>query len=374
MRLYTSIEALEAEVDKEKLVILSKSPLRVLSSAVLNGGLTRAKGIINVHVPKTRDLEIHKCAEAFLKKAAVNLGLDPEEVVGLMTAADLRKVGVVNQKQQDTTLCALVTAGIRFSATAGEATASKLNSQSIEKTCTINIILIIDGNLTEGCMVDAAKTVTEAKTVVMRELDVRSDFSGDFASGTVTDSIVVACTKKGPLIKYAGTGTMLGELIGKSVKDSLKEAIQKQGKMIANRSLIKRLEERGISFTKTTALFSETHPTIYGNSKKLDNFREEVQRVFSDPNVAFFVITALRLDEDEKMGLIPTGMWDKSLVDGILRTSLVDYLQRKKIAPKRLKIEDSSLPNMEGVGTLTRMVLATIMSYVCSNVNTSSSN
>ena len=57
-------------------------------------------------------------------------------------------------------------------------------------------------------MVEAVKTLTEAKTVALRELDIRSQFSGDIATGTLTDSVVVGCTKKGDPIQYAGTFTI----------------------------------------------------------------------------------------------------------------------------------------------------------------------
>ena len=368
MRLHTSIESVNAEVDKNKLVILSKRPLEVLSSAVLNGGLTKANAIISIHVPEDRDEEIHKNPEELLKKAVVKMGLDPEKVVGMMTAADLRKVEVFDQRHQDTTLSTFVTAGIGVSATAGEATASKRNSPNVEKACTINIILLVDGDLTESCMVDAVKTVTEAKTVALRELDVRSRFSGDLASGTVTDTVVVACTKRGKPVKYAGTATVLGEMIGKSVKESVKKAIQKQEKMMANRSLTQRLEERGIPLANAITLFSETRPKICTSSERFEQFREQIQQVLSDPNVASLVIAGLRLDDDVKNGLIPVGMFDKSMVCGILQTAVMDCLCDKNVAKKYLKLDDTSLAAVDNLGPFTRSILAAIMSSLYSNM------
>ena len=73
-------------------------------------------------------------------------------------------------------------------------------------------------------MVEAHKTITEAKTVALRELDLRSQFSGDLATGTLTDTIAVACTKKGEPISFAGTFTLIGELIGQCVRECVKEA------------------------------------------------------------------------------------------------------------------------------------------------------
>jgi phosphatidylglycerophosphatase A len=236
---------------------------------------------------------------------------------------------------------------------------------------TINIILLVDGNLTESCMVDAVKTATEAKTVAMRELDVRSHFSGDLASGTVTDTTLIACTKRGKPIRYAGTATVLGEMIGKAVKESVKKAIQKQSKVIANRPLIQRLEERGISLPNMITIFSETHPTICGKSEKLGQFRGELQQVFSDPNVASFVIAALRLDDDAKLGLIPeipvNRLDEKSVVCEILQTAVMDYLSKNNVTSKDYRLNDISSAVAKRMGPFTRSVLFAVMNAVYSN-------
>ena len=368
MRLHTSIEDVNAEVDKNRLVIMSKSPLKVLSSAGLNGGLVKANGIINIHVTEDIRDEIHTNPDETLKKAVVRLGFSPEKVVTMMTAADVRNVGVSNQKHQGITLSAFVTAGVDVSATAGEATVSKRDPPNIKKWGTINTILLIDGNLTEACMVDAIKTATEAKTVAMRELDVRSRFSGDLASGTVTDTVVVACTKRGNPVRYAGTATVLGEMIGKTVKESAKKAIQKQSKVIANRPLTQRLEERGILFENMTTLFSETHPTICGDFEKLGQFREELKQVFSDPNVASLVIAALRLDDDAKLGLIPeisVNRFDEKLVVcEILQTAVMDYLSKNNVTGKDYRLDYMGSAVTKRMGPFTRSILFAIMNAV----------
>ena len=134
----------------------------------------------------------------------------------MMTAAKMKNVVVFTEKYEGVTLTVFITAGATVAVTAGEPAASKSNQ--LQKIGTINIIAIVDGNLTEGCMVEIIKTATEAKTVALRELDIRSRFSGDLATGTLTDSVAVGCTKKGEPIQYAGTFTILGELIGKCVR------------------------------------------------------------------------------------------------------------------------------------------------------------
>ena len=141
----------------------------------------------------------------------------PKPVVGLMTAANISNVAVTTERYQGLAVSALITAGLLYLATAGDTVTFQPRTPG-----TINIILLVDGNLTDGCMIDAVKTVTEAKSVKLGNLDIRSCFSGEVASGTITDFVIVACTERGESIKYAGTATKLGELIGKSVRKSLK--------------------------------------------------------------------------------------------------------------------------------------------------------
>ena len=70
MKLETGIDSIEARIQEEKLVIWSKTPLKVLSSAVFNGGLREANGILNVHVLEdgSVDDEIHRNASDFMKR------------------------------------------------------------------------------------------------------------------------------------------------------------------------------------------------------------------------------------------------------------------------------------------------------------------
>ena len=374
MRLQTSIDFVKADVDKHKLLISSERPLDVLSSAVHNGGFKKVNNIISIHVPEDNDdncnrniddldKELHENPENILKRAIVKLGNDPDEVVGMMTHADVRNVEVSHRRLQDITLSAFVTAGVEVAATAGELTISKPGSSNIDPVGTINVILLVDGNLTESCMVDAVKTVIEAKTVALRELDIRSYFSGDPASGTVTDSVVVACTKRGAPVKYAGTATVLGELIGESVKDSLKKTLFNEQQVVADRCLTKRLDERKISLENAMNLFLVTHPNLTEN---FEHFKEKVQHALSNPKIVPLVVAGIRLDDDLKVGLIPS-MFDKSMVIEIFQVNIAKCLCNKKQSAT-LKLEDTPLDAIKNLGPFIRRILWAIMSCVYSNI------
>jgi len=376
MKLETRIKSVEAEIQENKLVFRSKTPLKVLSSAVLNGGSCDSNCIVNFQVSEdagsNMEDKVHKEAGEFLKEEIEKMGFPQDKVVAIMTAAKMKNVEVVTLKFEDITLTAFVTAGVYFAATAGDEIASKQTAFPPKKWGTINIIIFIDGNLTESCMVNAVVTATEAKASALRELDVRSRFSGEVATGTVTDSVVIACTNRGGTIKYAGTGTVLGELIGKSVKAALKKAIYNQEKLVSNRSLTNRLQERGVTVEQMTTLFSQIRPILRENAEKRKQFTEELDQVLSDQNIAALVIAGLRLDEDAKTDLIPENPANEYgrnfVVSKILQKAVIDYISKEKMPSKQVRPDYLSSTFSEKLGWFTRSVLSAVIYSVYSNV------
>ena len=139
MKLNAKIENIDVEIKNQDLVIWSKVPLKILSSALLNGGLVEANGIINVQVSEgcgSDKNDVHWNAEDFLNKEVQKLQLSNDGVVGLMTAAKMQNVVVSSEKCDETTLTILVTAGATVAVTAGEPSASKKGVQ-LEKFGTI---------------------------------------------------------------------------------------------------------------------------------------------------------------------------------------------------------------------------------------------
>jgi len=307
-----------------------------------------------------------------LREETSKLDLPQDQVVGMMTAANMKNTEVTSQKFEDITLTTLATAGVHFAATAGDEIASKQRAFPFKKWGTINIIVLVDGNLTESCMVNAVSTITEAKTVVLRELDVRSRFSGEGATGTVTDSVVIACTKRGNPIKYAGTGTPIGELIGKSVREAVKKAIVNQENIVPNRPLTRRLEERGITVENMTTLFSQIRPILRENPEKQRQFTKELEQVLSDQNIAGLVIAGLRLDEDANAGLIPENPANEYgrnfVLSKMLQKAVTDYMGKEETPYRYVRSDYLSSTFTDKMGFFTRSILSAVMYSVYSNV------
>jgi iron complex transport system ATP-binding protein len=211
------IDGISAEIRENAIIIHSDVPMKVLSSAVLNGGLIQSQNILNYQVPldyshKDPKMDLNRVSEAFgLKKP----------IIGLMTGVNIKNVSIKNEMSSGISTCAVITAGLSNPAAAGDYIPVKYLG-------TINIIVLIDGNLTDSALVDAVKTITEAKALVLHDLDIRSPYSDHFATGTTSDAVVVACTGKGKVLEYAGTATELGYLIANCVKKALRNALKKQ--------------------------------------------------------------------------------------------------------------------------------------------------
>src|SRR5690625_7028218 len=113
---------------------------------------------------------------AYLQK----YNMQESETVVMMTAVNLKNVGIVEIKEKDYSLMIVATAGVRnaIDATLGESHAFELMPG------TINTWIIVNGKLTEEAFLQAIVTATEAKTVALRELNVLDQQTNTLATGT----------------------------------------------------------------------------------------------------------------------------------------------------------------------------------------------
>ena len=214
------------------LAFISNIDLSTVSSAIYNGGFKKTKAILNVQAPeKYSDRKLHANPQNLIIDSAKKIGLS-KNFVGMVTAAAIDKFALVSKKDGNLAVSVTATAvdpegdTCSHAETAGEAITVE------EKTGTINIMVVIDGNPTESCLVSTVLTATEAKTAALWELDIRSRYSGDVATGTITDAIVVAKTNRGEPIVYGGPASRLGQLVGYCTRKAVKEAVMKANKYL----------------------------------------------------------------------------------------------------------------------------------------------
>lgn len=158
--------------------------VRMVSSAVLGGGIGERAWVLNAQVPPgyaRLDPVDH------LRDLAAGAGLEGAGV-GLMTAASVAD----RCHAVDGGVRAVVTAGIGVR---GWAAAPEAGGVPVPRPGTINIIVSLPVPLTDAALVNAVATATEAKVQALVEL-------GADASGTPTDAVCVAAP-----VATAGNGT-----------------------------------------------------------------------------------------------------------------------------------------------------------------------
>lgn len=215
-----TIEASMLNVKQEHILLTSPIPLRTLSSGVCGAGLGWNSYFVNRHVSKDYD-----CSdpEREMRDYLEKYEFDASRTVGMMTAVQLEDVAYGLWEKDHVSLFTVVTAGV------GNATDSTRVTETHRQGVpgTINIWLFVNGRLTEEAFIQAIMTATEAKTKTLMELGITDNETDTIATGTSTDSILVAATGQGSLLSYAGSATNLGQLIGKSVYRETKKAIQR---------------------------------------------------------------------------------------------------------------------------------------------------
>jgi iron complex transport system ATP-binding protein len=208
------IQGISISQSDEVIHIKSESPLTTLSSAIVGGGYSQMQNIINAYVDKNFHADN---PPAWLHELAKNINIH-EPFIGLLTAVKLHKVRIATFQAENLTVSAIITAGVGNAASAG------VTPPFSYSPGTINIILLLDANLTHAAMLNAVITATEAKTAIIKERNILTP-DGDSATGTSTDTVTIACTGNRNLQSYAGPVTTIGWLIARAVRQALNESL-----------------------------------------------------------------------------------------------------------------------------------------------------
>lgn len=162
------------------------------------------------------------------EKIANEFGLKREDVAQMSTAADMDNLAVVTKVFKPFVVTALVTAGAKTNAQrTGIDEGTYIEDD--EPKGTVNILILTNARLTDGAMARALITATEAKTAAFEDLRIPSSYTkGVQATGTGTDSIIIATGTTGPKVTYTGGHNRIGELIGKAAYEAVIEALGKQ--------------------------------------------------------------------------------------------------------------------------------------------------
>lgn len=197
----------------------ANKPLKTVSSAVHNAGTGWYQTFVNRHVDAD-----YNCDDVKLEMATYleNKGFSLTDTVGMMTAVTTEHVEIGEYEGTFGTVLIAVTAGV------GNAVDV---SQAVERARepnvgTINTWVIVNGELAEEAFIQAMITATEAKAKALQTEDVKDPLTNTIATGTSTDSLLVAATQQGEKLPYAGPITEVGQLIAHGVYACTVRAIQ----------------------------------------------------------------------------------------------------------------------------------------------------
>jgi adenosylcobinamide amidohydrolase len=275
----------------------SETKLTAVSSGIYNGGFKKVKAILNVQVPEGySDHQLHQDPLDLIRDAQRSLQLKGD-FVAMITAAKVGNMAIASAQKGEVAVNAIATAGCRH----GESSGETIDAEHAPGT--INIIVILNGKPTDSCLVSLFLTATEAKTAALIDYDIRSRYSGDSATGTITDSLSVAATNNGGTIELGGPASPVGMMVAACVRQAVKEAAAKQDGPRLGRSIANRLKERHLSVEKLSAELSKT--------KKLGLSEEgltvELEKILNEDSVsAMFLLAAAKIDEENQKSLIPT--------------------------------------------------------------------
>jgi len=234
MLLATLCTGEEVHCYNESIVVRLNGKRKTLSTSPHNGGYRDNLTAVFNHdetrsgsVPAVLKAPTYAAHMALLSE---ELGLNPETSAGISTAAQMKNVSIKSESCRDITVTAIVTGGAEANgARAGDPAGwDELSEDAIAHPPhgTINIILHINTDLSEGALTRAMVMCTEAKSAALQELQVSSCYSMGLATGTGTDgTIIIANAESDIYLTDAGHHVKLGELIGRVVKEALTEAL-----------------------------------------------------------------------------------------------------------------------------------------------------
>ena len=311
----------------------------VLSSTLFNGGWRDdLQAVLNHHPAPDEEA---KTIEGFWEQnvnLCLKLDYDPVRICALGTGVPMKNVVIKQAKYDKLKLCAIVTAGVEGNAGRVGDTASFPALTTNEKlpNGTINIIVYFDAKLPEGVQARALVTATEAKTAALQELMIGSRYSDGLATGTGTDQIVsISNPTASVAISDCGKHTKPGELLGKIVKEAVKEAIYKHNGY--NGAIMHDVFRRMQRFGVTKDGLVTEYKSQYGDSVDVAVLYKAMDKLNNTGNAVAVASLCAHLTDQVNWGLLSADEARAEADDRLMRLVMdqgVDLSAKKNIIDK----------------------------------------
>lgn len=200
-----------------------------ISTGQLNGGLHHVLAVGN------QKLYIHAETEKDLPGGSVSNFLAAEFTVqdipinfatALLTSADLDRAIYCYTIVDDVTIEIIATAGIDETAyRPGDGYKYIEKNGNYVPHGTVNLLVFTNKALTDGALVRAMITITEAKSLAFLDMNITSIDNDLPATGTATDGIVLTIDPNGEVLTDSGAFSLFGDTLAKTVRRAVKEAL-----------------------------------------------------------------------------------------------------------------------------------------------------
>jgi adenosylcobinamide amidohydrolase len=353
------------EVHRKEKIIYVKflAPHRVLSTCRSSaGGLRDDLEYLYNHQacePIGHHLNTHEAAvhapDEYRRLISERHGLPAIRCATLGTAANMNNVAIVHASFRELEVVAICTGGVETNAGRAGDPASyyqvdgrfeMLDREAPEVSPgTINTMVLINRELEPGVMVSAVITATEAKTAALQELGVPSRYSDGLATGTGTDQIAVAARLgTGTPLFDAGKHSKLGELIGRTVHDAVRQALAAQNGLTPLRrcSALAHIERLGAD---KDAMCAGIGVFLSGEEKRL--FEQNFSSINGDPPTVAAVAALVHLRDKFVWGILPESCLPEvmSSYGAQVSAAVSDKYSRLQVYRERLSQEETSTDN-----------------------------
>lgn len=221
---------------KDHLAIAFAESMLCYSTSQLNGGIGTINSCFNHKLTSwinSIDQLPGGSIRGYLEAVSYDLGFSPDMSTGLMTTASMENASLEWADDKYLNLFCIITAGAGVNAVRSGDPPSYYEHEPDSFTPiggTINIILVIEANLPVDTLARTAIIATEAKTAALQEMNIKSCFSDEIATGTGTDGLIIACHDgtHSQTFTDCGNHSKLGFLISSIIKTGIKKSITKE--------------------------------------------------------------------------------------------------------------------------------------------------
>lgn len=284
----------------EDSVIISFAGKReVLSSSIYNGGWrSDLQAVLNHHPKPNKQAMSIKDYTSNMINLCQHLGYNPHSVATMGTGVSMQNVVVKREVSEELEIIVVVTAGAEGNAgRAGDKALYPGKSEKLPPLGTINIMVYFNAELLPGTMTRAIVMATEAKTAALQELMIGSKFSNGLATGTGTDQIIVISDPQGKfLVNDCGKHTKPGEVVGRLVKNAVKEALYKHNgyDRVEMHKVLRRMSRFGVNHS----VILHDYYVLYGEKISDARIRKAIDKIDNGTNmVALTSLYAHLLDQ-----------------------------------------------------------------------------